>query len=167
MISSLIDLAGLSDIVKVIIGPSDNSLRRLHKDKRINQIDLMFLDHYKPAYLYDLKLCEELQLVQVGTVLAADNVIKPGNPPYLEYVRSTVDKKRAALLEKNGETPDLQFDDKYSKMYEKREGKEKFDEDVKGDPSLVYRSELIKSFEPTGVPVSNSRFNLFSPTDKV
>lgn len=149
----MIDLAGLSDIVKVVIGPSDKSLRRLHQEKQVGKIDLMFLDHYKPAYLYDLKLSEELQLVQVGTVLAADNVIKPGNPPYLEYVRSSVGEKKTAL-EKSGTKPDLEFDDKYSKMYEKREGKETFDEDVKGDPSLVYESRLINSFEPTGVPVS-------------
>jgi catechol O-methyltransferase len=39
---------------------------------------MMFLDHYKPAYTTDLKLCEELGLIHKGTVLAADNVIKPG-----------------------------------------------------------------------------------------
>ena len=153
MISSLVDLAGLSDIVKVIIGPSDSSLRRLHREKRFSKIDLMFLDHYKPAYLYDTKLSEELGLIQLGTVLAADNVIKPGNPPYLEYVRASVEDKKAALQDKSRGKPDLEFDDKYSKMYEKREGKEKFDEDVKGVPTMVYQSELIKSFEPTGVPV--------------
>jgi len=152
VISSLVDLAGLSDIVKVIIGPSDSSLRRLHREKLLSKIDLMFLDHYKPAYLYDTKLSEELGLIQLGTVLAADNVIKPGNPPYLEYVRASVEDKKAALRDKTRAKPDLEFDDKYSKMYEKREGKEKFDEDVKGVPTMVYQSELIKSFEPTGVP---------------
>lgn len=151
VISSLVDLAGLGDIVKVVIGPSDQSLRRLHGNRLLSKVDLMFLDHYKPAYLFDLKLSEELQLVQPGTVLAADNVIKPGNPPYLEYVRSTTADKKAALAA-NGKV-DVDFDDRYSKQYEKREGKAKLDEDVKGNPSLVYKSELINSFEPTGVPV--------------
>jgi catechol O-methyltransferase len=94
VISSLVDLAGLSDVVKVIVGSSDESIARLHSAGALNHIDLMFLDHYKPAYTTDLKLCEELKLVTPGSVLAADNVIKPGNPPYLEYVRSTVEEKR-------------------------------------------------------------------------
>ena len=90
-------LAGLSDIIKVEIGSSDASIKRLHDSGALKHIDLMFLDHYKPAYKTDLKLCEELKLVTPGSVLAADNVIKPGNPPYLEYVRSSVAEKREAI----------------------------------------------------------------------
>ncbi|KJZ76901.1 hypothetical protein HIM_03778 [Hirsutella minnesotensis 3608] len=145
---SLVDLAGLSSIVKVVVGPSADSIRRLHAQGQFSKIDLLFLDHYKPAYLTDLKLCEHLGFIQPGSVLAADNVIKPGNPPYLEYVRSSVeDKKRGAL--RSGTDG---FDDRYAKQYEKREGIEKLDDEVQGDPSLVYSSELIDSFEPTGVP---------------
>ena len=90
MIMSLVDLAGLDDTVKVIVGPSGDSINRLHADGTLQHIDLMFLDHYKPAYTSDLKLYEHLGLVTPSSVLAADNVIKPGNPPYLEYVRSSV-----------------------------------------------------------------------------
>ena len=53
---SLVNLAGLSDVVKV--GPSDASLERLHSTRQLQHIDLLFLDHYKPAYATDLKLCE-------------------------------------------------------------------------------------------------------------
>ncbi|PHH59371.1 hypothetical protein CDD80_1798 [Ophiocordyceps camponoti-rufipedis] len=95
--ASLIDLAGLSSTVKVEIGACQDSLRRLHTNRTLTHIDLLFLDHYKPAYLPDLKLCERLQLITRGSVLAADNVVRPGNPPYLAYVRgSTAEKRRDA-----------------------------------------------------------------------
>lgn len=157
VITSLVDLAGLGDVVKVVVGPSDVSLRRLHALGTLSNIDLMFLDHYKPAYLYDLKLCEQLQLVGPGSVLAADNVIKPGNPPYLAYVRSSVAEKRAAL----GKATDAAeaFPEKTARQYESREGAEQLDNEVRGDPGLIYQSVLVNSFEPTGVPVSLSFFS--------
>jgi catechol O-methyltransferase len=148
VITSLLDLSGLRDIARVIVGPSDAGLARLHKNKTISKIDLMFLDHYKPAYTSDLKLCERLGLVGPGSVLAADNVIKPGNPPYLAYVRSSVaEKKKTKGANVDG------FAEKTAKQYAKREGEEKLD-DAEGDPCLVYESKLVHSFEPTGVPVS-------------
>ena len=154
---SLVDLAGLGDVVKVIVGPSDVSIKRLHSNGALKHIDLMFLDHYKPAYTTDLKLCEQLGLITPGSVLAADNVIKPGNPPYLEYVRSTVEQKRAAAqaaAEANGTGVDARFADKTSKQYARREGEAKLDTTVKGNPDLVYESQLVDSYEPTGIPVS-------------
>ena len=151
VISSLVDLAGLRDTIIVIVGPSDASLRRLHASGTLTHIDLMFLDHYKPAYTPDLKLCEQLKLIGPGSVLAADNVVKPGNPPYLEYVRSSVAEKRQRTKQGDGLEG---FSERYSKQYAKREGEEVLDSEVKGDPNLVYNSQLVESFEPTGVPVS-------------
>jgi catechol O-methyltransferase len=114
----LVDLAGLSSTIKVIVGSSDESLHRLHSAGTLTKIDLMFLDHYKPAYTTDLKLCEELGLIGVGSVLAADNVIKPGNPPYLEYVRSTVAEKKQRA-EEGGLRESLKgIPEKNVKMYE-------------------------------------------------
>lgn len=161
VVSSLVNLAGLSSTVRVEVGSSGDSLKRLAQSGVLGRsssgkgIDLLFLDHYKPAYLPDLKLCEELELVGPGSVLAADNVVKPGNPPYLEYVRASVaDKKRWAgddgTNKKNG--VDQGFESRYSRQYEKREGVEELDGERRGDPALVYESELVKSFEPTGVP---------------
>lgn len=153
VITSLLDLSGLSSIARVIVGPSDAGLARLHKNGTISKIDLMFLDHYKPAYTTDLKLCERLGLVGPGSVLAADNVIKPGNPPYLAYVRSSVAEKKAVA--KKGSNGDAEkFADRTAKQYLKREGEEKLN-DEEGDPCLVYESKLVNSFEPTGVPVSS------------
>ena len=154
VIMSLVDLAGLSDTVKVVVGSSADSIKRLHASGTLTKIDLMFLDHYKPAYTSDLKLCEHLKLVTPGAVLAADNVIKPGNPPYLEYVRSNVldkQKQYASGEKKNVETAG--FEDKWKDQYKKREGEEKLSTEIKGNPNLIYESKLINSYEPTGVPV--------------
>ncbi|KAL9130363.1 MAG: hypothetical protein Q9217_001421 [Psora testacea] len=157
VIMSLADLAGLSDIVKVVVGPSEDSIKRLHADGSFRSIDLMFLDHYKPAYTTDLKLCEHLGLITPGTILAADNVIKPGNPPYLEYVRSSVAQKQEIYRSgvKNGDDT-AGFGDRYRNQYQNRVGDEMLSTWVKGNPKLIYQSKLVKSFEPTGVPVSTS-----------
>ncbi|KAL9944441.1 hypothetical protein ACHAQF_006295 [Verticillium nonalfalfae] len=126
---SMVELAGLSSIVEIHVGSADVTLKRLHSSGNLESIDLLFLDHIKPAYLPDLKTCESLRLVRPGSVLAADNVIKPGNPPYLEYVRSTVEDKQQAARNSTMENAA-----------------------ARGDPSLIYQSELIHSFEPTGIP---------------
>ncbi|KAI0547363.1 catechol O-methyltransferase [Xylaria curta] len=127
VITKLVDLAGLSDMVEVVVGSSSDSLRQLHADGTLPYIDLLFLDHYKPLYTDDLKICEELGLIKIDTILAADNVIKPGNPPYLEYVRSSVGKKRenAAMIAESG---------------------------LRGNPNLLYESRLVEGWEPSGVP---------------
>lgn len=156
VIASLVDLAGLSDVVKVIVGSSDASIKRLHALGTVKKVDMMFLDHYKPAYTTDLKLCEELGLVGPGSVLAADNVIAPGNPPYLEYVRSTCEEKRKATNKSNTvDGVDSRFGDRTAKQYLKREGEAKLDETRIGNPNLIYESKLVKSWEPEGVPVSD------------
>lgn len=154
VIMSLVELAGLSDVVKVVVGRSGDSLERLHKDGTLQQIDLLFLDHYKPAYTTDLKLCEQLGLVKPGSVLAADNVIKPGNPPYLEYVRSTISQKRERHEKGEGNGAETEFAKGTTNQYEKREGEEELNAEIKGNPNLVYESKIFHSFEPTGIPVS-------------
>ena len=154
--ASLVELAGLGDVVKVVVGPSGEGLRRLKEEMGVERVGLMFLDHYKPAYTEDLKLCEELGLVGVGSVLAADNVVTPGNPPYLEYVRSSMAEKRRRFEGGGGANGgvDERFAERTSKQYAQREGEEKLDERVKGNPNLVYESKLVDSFEPTGEKVS-------------
>ncbi len=123
---------------------------------------MMFLDHYKPAYTTDLKLCEKLGLIHKGTVLAADNVIKPGNPPYLEYVRSSTKEKRDALKKAtvNGDAVgtnghvgvDVRFAARNANQYAKRVAAEKLDTSRIGNPNIVYESRLVGSYEPTGEP---------------
>lgn len=121
--SSLVDLAGLRNMVTFVVGTGTVGLQRLYDQGVVTtQIGMLFLDHHKPSYTSDLKLCERHGLIGVGTVLVADNVVFPGNPPYLEWVRATVAEKRV-------------LDDK---------------DEVKGNPRLVYSGELMKSFEPSG-----------------
>lgn len=112
----------------------------------------MFLDHYKPLYVSDLQLCETLGLISEGSVMAADNVIKPGNPPYLKYVRmSCADKKKE--LESNEKSALESFADRTKNQYLKREGVEEIEEKGNGVWQLKYESRLVESFEPTGEPV--------------
>jgi predicted O-methyltransferase YrrM len=163
VIMSLVDLAGLTDLVKVVVGSSDEGIARLAASNQLKGVDLMFLDHYKPAYTTDLKLCEELGLIKKGSVLAADNVIKPGNPPYLKYVRASVEEKVKEAGE-GGQTNLSGIAETNVKMYEKRYGKAKFSES-KGNPNLKYESKLVNSYEPTGVPVSATTGGSRTPTD--
>lgn len=155
VIMSMVDLAGLNEFVKVIVGPSADSIGRLYANGDLNHIDLLFLDHWKPAYTTDLKLCEQLKLITPGSVLAADNCIKPGNPPYLEYVRSSVQEKRKKIKQENPREKSTDtFASRYREQYVKSVGVEKLDTQLKGNPSLIYESKMIHSFEPTGIPVS-------------
>jgi catechol O-methyltransferase len=149
-IEVLVEFAGLNDLVEVIVGPSDEGLKKLYDESKLERIDMMFLDHYKPAYTTDLKLCEQLGLIKKGTVLAADNVIKPGNPPYLEYVRSTVQEKKSRLTQEGRADTD-NFPGRSATQYG---AVEKLSTTVKGNPNIIYSSKLVNGWEPSGVPVS-------------
>ncbi|KAI9743449.1 MAG: hypothetical protein M1818_002761 [Claussenomyces sp. TS43310] len=155
-IKALVQFAGLSDIVEVIVGPSSDGIQRLYDTGNVKHIDMMFLDHYKPAYTIDLKLCESLGLVGKGTVLAADNVITPGNPPYLKYVRSSVPQKKAALGQESKQDTE-NFDRRSAAQYGEVEILSIV---ARGNPNLIYESTLIDSFEPTGVPAQHFGLNV-------
>jgi catechol O-methyltransferase len=133
--SVLVQLAGLDDTVEIRVGPCRNSLRKLRQMYATGVVDMFFIDHAKVEYVNDLKLCEELGLVGPGTTVVADNVISPGAPDYLEYIRSPVSDKIANMHDAK-----LSVDEKKEISF--------------GDPYLVYESTLIDSFEPTGEPVS-------------
>ncbi|KAI9649530.1 hypothetical protein NHQ30_002109 [Ciborinia camelliae] len=148
VITALVEFAGLDGFVEVLIGPSNEGIQKLNSNG-LKSIDMMFLDHYKPAYTADLKLCEQLGLIKKGAVLAADNVISPGNPPYLEYVRSSV-KEKLQNLKQEGKLDTDGFAKRSATQYGEIEA---LNTELKGNPNLIYESELIKSFEPTGEPV--------------
>ncbi|CAL5867080.1 uncharacterized protein PFLUO_LOCUS1292 [Penicillium psychrofluorescens] len=86
---NLVDLAGLADVVKVVVGSAADSLKRLNDEGKLaaNSIDFMFLDHVEDLYQQDLQLCERLGLLKSGALVVADNVVRPGAPQYREYVR--------------------------------------------------------------------------------
>jgi catechol O-methyltransferase len=83
----LIDIAGLSDIVTVVVGSAEESLRKLKNEERLVKADMVFLDHAEELYVADFKVCEELGLLREGTLVVADNVVRPGAPDYRALVR--------------------------------------------------------------------------------
>ena len=146
---ALVELAGLGDFVTFVVGSSSKNLFAEHAAGRLDKIDMMFLDHYKPAYVRDLKICESLGLVGKGSVLAADNVISPGNPSYLEYVRSSPEEKRRKLSGRDGKEAqiDSRFQQRTVNQYSDVEEDDAF---APGNPDIVYESRLIQGQEPTG-----------------
>lgn len=84
--ASIVDLAGLSDVVKVVVGPAGDSLRRLQGEGLLKNIEMAFIDHVSDLYVPDLQVCEELKLLKKNALIVADNIISPGAPQYLAYV---------------------------------------------------------------------------------
>ncbi|XP_076132255.1 catechol O-methyltransferase A [Alosa pseudoharengus] len=85
----VIEFAGLQEKVLLVEGPSGDIIPKIKEQFGITTFDLVFLDHWKDRYLPDTKLLEECGLLRKGSVLMADNVICPGTPDYLAYVRSS------------------------------------------------------------------------------
>ena len=85
---NLIDLAGLSDVVKVVTGKAGDTLKRLQAEGAIATIDVLFLDHVEKLYEADFKLAMSLGLLKPGAEAWADNALRPGAPEYVAYVRS-------------------------------------------------------------------------------
>lgn len=129
VIMALVKLAGLDDVVEVLVGDSGASLERLHREKSITNIDMLFIDHIE--FERDIKLCERLDLVSPGTLVAADNCVYPGQPEYWSYMTASVEERRAAFNREE-------------------------DERKRGNPDLIYESRLAEGFEPSGEKVSRS-----------
>ena len=89
-INKLVGLAGLEDVVKVVIGDSASSIRWLQKETPSLVVDMVLFDHDELQYTPDLCLLERLGLVGRGSIIIADNVIIPGAPDYLEFLRQAV-----------------------------------------------------------------------------
>jgi len=80
----VVEFAGLSHKVHVIMGSVEQKLHVLKDVYGIETVGAIFIDHAKERYLPDLLLVEKAGLLQKGSVLIADNVIIPGAPDYLE-----------------------------------------------------------------------------------
>jgi catechol O-methyltransferase len=85
----LVEHAGLTHKVEFVVQTSTVAIPAIKTRFGIEKLDLIFIDHIKDMYLTDLKLMETSGVIASGTVLVADNVIYPGAPDYLEYVRSS------------------------------------------------------------------------------
>jgi catechol O-methyltransferase len=84
---SVVDLAGLSDIIKIITGPASESLNRLVSQGTLKSVDMLLIDHREDMYITEFQTCEKLGLLQNGSIIIADNVVRPGAPEYREMVR--------------------------------------------------------------------------------
>ncbi|KAM6423182.1 catechol O-methyltransferase isoform 1-T5 [Liasis olivaceus] len=84
----IIDIAGLSDKVTILEGHSEDIIPQLKKKYEVETLDFVFLDHWKERYAPDTVLLEECGLLRKGSILLADNVIFPGAPEFLKYVRN-------------------------------------------------------------------------------
>ncbi|XP_062891589.1 catechol O-methyltransferase A-like [Mobula hypostoma] len=79
--------AGVGEQVQLLVGSSWDLIPQLREKFAVKKLDFVFLDHWKESYTQDTKLLEDCDLLRKGTILLADNVICPGAPEYLEYIR--------------------------------------------------------------------------------
>ena len=78
------EFAGVTNM-EFLLGGLEPQLEHLKKEFP-KGFDVVFLDHWKTLYTPDLKLLEQAGLVRVGTRVVADNLKRPGNPAYIEYM---------------------------------------------------------------------------------
>jgi len=95
----IIDYAGLNPKITILEGPlseKHNDIKLLYK---VDNFDLVFIDHCKDKYLSDFNLLEAEQFLKQGSVIVADNVLFPGSPDYLEYIQSNTDKYKSTCYD--------------------------------------------------------------------
>eukprot|EP00434_Breviolum_minutum_P016580 symbB.v1.2.014617.t2/scaffold1072.1/size139929/4 len=79
----LVHHAQLTDVVSIHVGHSEEVLPRLS-----GHFDMIFFDQRGSRFLKDVEiLLHEAALTTHGTVLVADNVLKPGAPRFLWYLQ--------------------------------------------------------------------------------
>ena len=101
--------AGVDKRITIINGDTEKVIPGLRDTYHVDSFDFIFIDHWKEVYLRDFKLLESCNLIQSGTMIVADNVIYPGAPDYLDYVRNNPNYKNTfheAKLEYQNDTPD-------------------------------------------------------------
>jgi catechol O-methyltransferase len=76
----------LSDCISIVVGTAEEGLKKLKHT--LPKIDLLFIDHVEKLYKADFEVARSLGLFKKGTVIVADNVIRPGAPEYRQFVRS-------------------------------------------------------------------------------
>lgn len=97
--TQLVEYAGLSHIVEILVGPAGHNIPELQhllrdKFKRFTPADIVFIDHAKELYVPDLRVLESSSLIAPDTVILADNIYVPGAPDYVRYVQSSPEYRR-------------------------------------------------------------------------
>ncbi|UJR17525.1 hypothetical protein I4U23_004420 [Adineta vaga] len=80
--------AGVANRIQIVVDQTDHAIPRLSKQFNIDSFDFIFIDHHKEAYLSDFKLLETVGLIKRGTMIVADNILFPGAPDYVNYIRN-------------------------------------------------------------------------------
>lgn len=75
-----IELAGLSHVVTVQLGHSDDAVQIVLDKYGERSVDMVFMDQRGTAFHDDLQRLEMLRLLTDPAVVIADNVLKPGAP---------------------------------------------------------------------------------------
>jgi catechol O-methyltransferase len=87
------DHAGVGGRVSVVVGTlgdGGTTMDRLEADHGLGrgELDFVFLDHDKAAYLRDLERIEGRAWLHPGSVVVADNVKLPGAPAYRAFMNA-------------------------------------------------------------------------------
>lgn len=118
----LVDLAGLSSVVEIIVGPAGKSLPDFAQRPEIahgGTLGAVFIDHAKDYYVPDLRVLESLGLIGPGTTIFADNIYRPGVPEYVAYVQGDPQYRK----EHNKEHPnpnDPIYEGRWNILYESK-----------------------------------------------
>ena len=83
--SELIALAGLDKMVTVVVNTSTDAIPEMQAQGHFRKVDMLFLDHSEDLYLPDFKHCLEKGVIDTGSTIVADNVVRPGAPEYRSY----------------------------------------------------------------------------------
>lgn len=86
--------------LQLYIAVVSSSLRTMHADGRLTQIDSLSIDHEKGGvklYEQDLKICEELGLLGAWSCMLDDNVVRLGAADHRRYVRSQLGSESEEL----------------------------------------------------------------------
>jgi catechol O-methyltransferase len=115
--------AGVDDRVTCVvgtIGDDGKTLDALRTDHGFTQgdLDFMFIDHDKDAYVSDLLSIESRGWLHRGSIVVADNVRVPGAPKYRSYMREQQGEKWDTVehkthLEYQTLVPDLVLESTY------------------------------------------------------
>ncbi|ETI48824.1 hypothetical protein F443_07192 [Phytophthora nicotianae P1569] len=84
--TKMIEFAGLSDMVTIIIGTYGDNYNKL-KERGVEHVDVFFIDHDKKLYKSDLIIIEQSGMLRSGPVVVADNVVYAQISDYLDYIR--------------------------------------------------------------------------------
>ncbi|ORX92364.1 S-adenosyl-L-methionine-dependent methyltransferase [Basidiobolus meristosporus CBS 931.73] len=94
----VIDHAGLSSKVTIIVGEFKVSSNEFLSTYGVKKVDLVFIDHWMEVYVQDLKIIEEAQWLRPGSIVVADNVLFPGAPEYQAYIEKNSAKFSSRLI---------------------------------------------------------------------